>query len=79
MSKPLGEWNTVRLIAKGTHVEQWMNDVKVVEYELFSPDWEAAGEEEQVRKYPKYGRPPRTHRDQDHGEVWFRNIRIRSL
>ena len=39
--KPAGEWNTTRIIAKGAHVEHWLNGQKVVQYELWSPDWEA--------------------------------------
>jgi len=39
--KPAGQWNQVRLVVKGNHVEHWLNGVKVVEYELLSPDWEA--------------------------------------
>jgi hypothetical protein len=81
VSKPIGEWNSVRLIAKGTHVEHWLNGVKVVEYELFSPDWEQRVKQSKFVQYPKYGRALRGHIGlQDHGdEVWYRNIRIRAL
>ena len=41
VTKPVGEWNSVRLIGRGTHVEHWMNDVKLLEYEFGSPDWAA--------------------------------------
>src|SRR3989449_3871156 len=39
--KPAGQWNQVRLVVNGNHVEHWLNGVKGVEYELLSPDWEA--------------------------------------
>src|ERR1700682_5653909 len=39
--KPAGEWNSSRIVARGPHVEHWLNGKKVVEYELWSPDWEA--------------------------------------
>ena len=37
--KPAGEYNRTRIVVKGAHVEHWLNGVKVVEYELWSPQW----------------------------------------
>jgi hypothetical protein len=80
-TKPVGEWNSVRLIAKGPHVEHWLNGVKVVEYELFSADWNERVKKSKFVDYPQYARAPRGHIGlQDHGDpVWYRNIRIRPL
>ena len=50
VTKPVGEWNEGRIIAKGNHVEHWLNGVKVVEYEIGSADWESARQGEQVRQ-----------------------------
>lgn len=79
--KPVGEWNQVRILVKGTHVELWLNDEKVVEYELFSDDWERRVAESKFSKMPSYGRVPNGHIAlQDHGDpVWFRNLKIRRL
>lgn len=81
VTKPLGEWNEVRILAKGAHVEHWMNGVKLLEYELWSPDWEARVNAAKFKDYPGYGRANKGHIGlQDHGDpVWYRNIRIRPL
>lgn len=81
VTKPVGEWNEVRLVVKGPHVEQWMNGVKIVEYELWSADWEAKVKASKFAKMPGYGRAKAGHIAlQDHGDpVAFRNIKIRPL
>jgi hypothetical protein len=79
--KPAGEWNQVRLIVKGKHVEQWLNGTKVVEYELQSSDWEAKVAASKFKQWPGYGRAPKGYIAlQDHGDrVAYRNIKIREL
>ncbi|GAB4230817.1 MAG: DUF1080 domain-containing protein [Acidobacteriota bacterium] len=79
--KPVGEWNHSRLVVNGPHVEHWLNGKKVVEYELWSPEWEALVAASKFKDYPKYGRNRTGHIVlQDHGKtLWFRNIKIRRL
>ena len=80
--KPVGEWNVTRIIAKGPHVEHWLNGFKLVEYELWSPDWEAKVAASKFNAWPKYGRNKRGHlaMQGDHrGVLSFRSIKIRSL
>jgi hypothetical protein len=79
--KPAGEWNAVRIVARGNHVEHWLNGTKVVEYELGSPDWEAKVKASKFKQWPGYGRAASGHIAlQDHGDrVAYRNIRIRTL
>ena len=78
---PAGEWNKVRIVVKGNHVEHWLNDVKVVEYELGSPDWEAKVAASKFNQWKGYGRASGGHISlQDHGDkVEYRSIRIREL
>lgn len=80
-AKPLGEWNQVRILVDGAHVEHWLNGQKTVEYELWSPEWEALVAKSKFSGYPEYGRATRGHIGiQDHGhEVRYRNIKIRPL
>ena len=80
--KPVGEWNTTRIIARGAHVEHWLNGVKAVEYELWSPDWEAKVKASKFAKWPNYGRAKAGHiaLQGDHaGTLAFRNIKVREL
>jgi len=66
---------------KGNHVEHWLNGVKVVEYELASPDWERRVQDSKFREWPIYGRAAKGRIAlQDHGDwVAYRNIKIREL
>jgi Domain of Unknown Function (DUF1080) len=79
--KRAGEWNAVRLVVNGNHVEHWLNGVKVVEYELLSPDWEAKVKASKFAAHAHYGRNASGYIGlQDHGNrVAFRNIKIRVL
>jgi hypothetical protein len=81
VTRPVGEWNAVRLVVRGAHVEHWMNGVKLLEYELWSPDWETRVKASKFGSMPGYGRAKRGHLVlQDHGDVVaFRNLRIRTL
>lgn len=79
--KPVGEWNTVRVVARGAQIEHWLNGRKVVSYELWSPTWEAKVKGSKFVQWPQYGRAKRGYIGlQDHGDwVAYRNIRIREV
>ena len=78
---PAGQWNSVRLVVNGNHVEHWMNGQKVVEYELGSADWKDRVAKSKFNSMPNYGKASEGYIAlQDHGDkVEFRNIRIRVL
>lgn len=79
--RPAGEWNRVRIVARGPHVEHWLNGTKVVEYEAGSEDWNERVAASKFAEFPGFGQARRGHIGlQDHGdEVWYRNIRVRPL
>jgi hypothetical protein len=80
--KPVGEWNKTRIIAKGGHVEHWLNDFKLLEYELWSPEWKAKVAATKFKDWPIYGMAKRGHIgiQGDHaGLLAIRNVRIREL
>ncbi|GAA5220165.1 3-keto-disaccharide hydrolase [Membranihabitans marinus] len=79
--KPLGEFNTSRILVDGNHVEHWLNGVQVLTYELGSEALEEAYKKSKFAKIPNYHHKRKGHLVlQDHTtEAWFRNIKIRKL
>jgi hypothetical protein len=80
--KPVGEWNQTRIVARGNHVEHWLNGFLMEQYELLSPDWEAKVKASKFKDWPHYGRATRGHlalQGDHNGELAFRNIRVREL
>jgi hypothetical protein len=81
VTHPQGEWNEVRLIAKGSHIEHWLNGEKVVECEIGSDDWNERVANSKFRDKPTYAKAESGHLClQDHsGNIEYRNIRLREL
>jgi 3-keto-disaccharide hydrolase len=80
-ARAVGEWNQARIIVDHGHVQHWLNGQLVVDYELWTPQWEAEVAASKFATMPDYGRAHAGHIAlQDHGDrVWFRNIRIKEL
>ncbi len=79
--KPVGEFNTMRIIVNGPHVEHWLNGKKVLQYEMWTDDWNQRVKNGKWKDYPDYGKATTGHIAlQDHGsKIWFRNIKIKEL
>lgn len=78
-TKPVGQWNSGRVVCKGTVVQHWLNGKKVIGFDYKDPKWkfnvdmlkERGGNLEARGAYLNL---------QDHGDpVWYRNIRLREL
>jgi hypothetical protein len=74
-----GEFNHSRIVVRGQHVEHWLNDEKVLEYELGSEAVRAAVAASKFKGVAGFGTKTMTALLlQDHGgEAWFRNLKLR--
>ena len=81
--RTLGQWNQTRIVARGKHVEHWLNGEKLLEYDVDSELWRA---HVKTSKYfqaaygqGNWGRAPKGHIAlQDYGgAIEFRSIKIR--
>lgn len=82
VAKPAGEWNSSRLVARGKHVEHWLNGQKVVEYDIGSPDWSTRVAASKFGKWPHYGTSARGYLSiqGDHdGTLEIRDMKIREI
>lgn len=86
---PVGEWNTAMIVSKGTHVEHWLNGVKVLEYERGGKEYMAGFATSKYNDkgayFNKNGKWGLTQTGrillQDHTDstVSYRNIKIKEL
>lgn len=77
----VGEFNQVRIKVKDNRVEHWLNGTKVVEYEYQSDAmWDLVAKSK-FNTMPLFAKASEGHIgiQGDHGEIWYRNIRIRKL
>jgi hypothetical protein len=77
----IGRWNKARIVVKGNHIEHWLNNIKVVEYERSTQIYRALVAKSKYKVWPDFGESPAGHiLLQDHGNtVRFRSIKIREF
>lgn len=80
-TKPAGEWNHVRLVISSDKCEHWINGVKYFDYVLGSDDFKARVAKTKFAKMPLFAKASSGYLalQGDHGQVSFRNIKVRSL
>jgi hypothetical protein len=78
---PPGEWNKARLVVRGNHVEHWLNNLKVVEYERGTQIFRSLVAKSKYSGYQDFGEAVSGHLLlQEHGHrVSYRSIKIREF
>ena len=78
---PPNKWNKLRIVSQDGHVEHWLNNLKMVEYDRFSQVFRNLIAKSKYNKYPDFGQAASGHIVlQDHSdEVHFRSIKIREF
>ncbi len=78
-TKPFGEWNTARILCKGTVIEHWLNGERVLSFDYADRKWAEYVKLLGIRGGDLTGRGGRLWL-QDHGQdVWFRSLRWREI
>lgn len=79
--RPIGEWNSSRILVKGNHVEYWLNGEKTAEYDMHSSKWNEQIANSKFAKWKEFATTGKGHIGlQDHGHAaWFRNLKIKEL
>ena len=74
-------WHRARIIVNNGHVEHWLDNIKVLEYNRFSQMFKALVEYSKYSKWENFGQLKSGHiLLQDHGDrVSFKNIKIREF
>jgi hypothetical protein len=86
---PVEQWHTARVVVKGSHVEHWLDGVKVLEADLESETLRRTMEAQSREDIPKLKNLDELKADpakkyplvitHHGGDAWYRNIRIREL
>lgn len=80
-TKPAGEWNHIRLVISPQKCEHWLNGVKYFEYVLGSDEFKERVTKSKFGKMPLFAKADSGYiaLQGDHGQVSFRNIKLRSI
>lgn len=79
--KPVGEWNSSKIVFNNGHVEHWLNGEKIVDFDRNSDFWKKQRAEGKWKDFPDYAKVTTgAIALQDHGnKAYFRNIKIKEL
>ncbi|WP_121354193.1 3-keto-disaccharide hydrolase [Flavisolibacter nicotianae] len=79
--KPVGEWNTAEIVANKGKLDFYLNGVHTLSTTMWDDNWYQMIAKSKFKDMPAFGRSKSGRIGlQDHGdEVWFRNIKLKTL
>jgi hypothetical protein len=80
-SRPIGEWNTSRILINKGKAEHWLNGEKIVQYDMNSEEWKAKVAGSKFKEWPEFGLARKGHLAiQQHGaKVAYKNLKVREI
>jgi hypothetical protein len=82
VAREAGQWNSTRIVVRGTHAEHWLNGQKVAEFDYGSADFNDRVAKSKFARWPNFAKSSRgligiqgDHR----GVISIRGMRIREL
>ncbi|MDB4409132.1 DUF1080 domain-containing protein [Akkermansiaceae bacterium] len=79
--KPVGEWNQSSIVAKGNHLQHFLNGEKVIDLKVGSDEWKKLVGESKFKKQEAFAENAKGRLMlQDHSDpVWYRNLAVKEL
>lgn len=79
--KPAEQWNHAEIVSNNGKLDFYLNDVHVVNTNIFDDNWKQMVAKSKFKEWPAFGTFKSGHIAlQDHGnEVWYKNIMIKKL
>ena len=76
--KPVGEWNTARIIVDGTRIEHWLNGRRLLTARVGGCRWRQQKANSKFSDVSGFGEvgPGRIMLTDHNSEVWYRNVFI---
>ncbi|NJL74929.1 MAG: DUF1080 domain-containing protein [Saprospiraceae bacterium] len=79
--KPIGTWNTAKIVVNNGKVTHYLNGNKTIEYEVNSESFKNLVANSKFKEYPNFAQAKEGYIGlQDHGHpIYFKNIKVRKL
>ena len=80
-AKPVGEWNTARIVKKNGHIQLFLNGLKTADVTIGTPEWQTMLNNSKFKNWKGFAAYPQGGIAlQDHGnQVWYRDLKLKQL